>query len=66
MKWIKVTDKLPKDEQIVLTYNPITQVNQSVFKNNKFVLLCWGNHSGKWFPDIQYWMSLPEPPEGYE
>jgi hypothetical protein len=68
MNWIKVEDKLPEKGQVILTYNGVTGVNQSVFytANGKpiFKLLCWNNKSGEWYPIVSHWMPIPNKPEG--
>lgn len=53
-QWIPVTERLPKEEETVLTWG----------KENKCILLDW-MHDNKWccFWDADYWMPLPEPPD---
>jgi len=69
--WIKVTDKLPLDGDVLLAFNLLTGVNQAVYNGgsstNGFTMLCWGGDkvpsSVGWFPHVSHWMPLPAPPK---
>ena len=55
-KWIPVTERLPREQETVLTYN-----------KQGAILLDW-RHDNKWccFGDVTHWMPLPEPPKESE
>ena len=54
--WIPVTERLPQDEETVLTWG-----------NQTTILLDW-RHDNKWccFGDCTHWIPLPEPPKEEE
>jgi len=51
--WIPVTERLPREEETVLTWG-----------NQETILLDW-RHDNKWccFGEATHWMPLPEPPK---
>lgn len=60
MKWIPVTERLPKKDEYVLCYS----------EYDTWFIGYRGFHSGEWIRDgvmypaeITHWMPLPEPPE---
>ena len=55
-KWIPVTERLPREQETVLTWG-----KQGV------ILLDW-RHDNKWccFGDVTHWMPLPQPPKDGE
>lgn len=52
-RWIPVTERLPREQETVLTWG-----KQGV------ILLDW-RHDNKWccFGDVTHWLPLPEPPK---
>lgn len=52
-QWIPVTERLPREEETVLTWG-----------NQETILLDW-RHDNKWccFGEVTHWMPLPEPPK---
>ena len=65
-RWIPVNERLPQDEEIVLSYNQSTGVNMAAYSidcgTNGFKLLHWNVQSGVWYPYITHWQLLPNPP----
>jgi len=74
MKWISVKDRLPgEDKGILITDGKlVTCCEISFWKSNRGED-CWtlqGHNYGGWeyeididWPDVTYWMPLPEPPK---
>ena len=53
VKWISVEERLPEDDETVLTWGDL-----------QIVMMDW-RHENKWccFGDVTHWMPLPEPPK---
>ena len=66
VKWIPVTERLPKDEQEVLVYT-IHHCYYTWVCHNK-VEYWWEDEYGYCcdFDDVTHWMPLPEPPKDGE
>lgn len=68
--WISVNDRFPDEEQIVLAFNPMTGVNQAVYKKGKYTngfrMVAWGEDEGRYTPYVDYWMTLPDANPLYE
>ena len=61
-QWIKVSEKLPKEKELVLLYNKRTEEQHIGWYDGK--CFCWGESSTAELEDdeISHWQSLPEDP----
>jgi Protein of unknown function (DUF551) len=66
MEWIKVTTRLPKEnEDVGFTWDGICISNNDWYshKRKKWLMTDYENNDDKDVPDpITHWMPLPEPP----
>jgi hypothetical protein len=60
-QWISVKDRLPNENQIVLTLDSENSITSCTFKNKKFIVdhFC----EAAYITDTSHWMTLPSLPE---
>lgn len=61
-RWIPVSERLPKEDSVVLAFMPEGSELKPEVREMYFVEGEWMNDRGHW-PEVTHWMPLPEPPE---
>ena len=65
-KWIPVTERLPKEDEDVITlcyWHESWQV-QVCHRSSNWPGLWYTSIAGQWVPSVSHWMPLPQPPKG--
>ena len=63
MKWIKVQDELPQENQHVIYYFECTGVSSGIYCKGIDGMDCFVGVDGWLCDDVTHWMPLPEAPE---
>ena len=62
VRWIPVSEKLPKDNQEVLIYADLIAKGVHSTKSRQWSADGYYYH-GDWYDTVTHWMPLPQPPE---
>lgn len=64
MEWIKCSDRMPRDHEVVLVLDYSQSVNKGYWFDSE--KMWWGSEWMCEEGDVTHWMPLPEPPKEEE